>query len=290
MKEYRPTFYTGIIEANNDPLRIGRVRVRVLGVHHPEVSEQPTEDLPWAHVVQIGGAGSGLGFHSVPEIGTWVLCGFLDEDTVQQPVVLGCLNTIHAGSGGGGSNVDADGNPLSGGTAQEETTDNAAPYEVKSGDIVSCKSPKGGNLPDSLIKACNVIGHGLNVPPIVILTQVALESDWGQSKLAKYNNFAGYRGGGSGKIQTSGNGTFATFKSPEEFAQAYIKNMKQKWPKCVGQQDASEYYKIIQNKENNYDYSGKHGYMYCTSPAGMTYVNGLLKQLKTMESRVKYAT
>lgn len=123
MKEYRPTFYTGIIEANNDPLQIGRVRVRVLGVHHPEVSEQPTEDLPWSHVVQIGGAGSGLGFHSVPEIGTWVLCGFLDEDTVQQPVVLGCLNTIHAGSGGGGSNVDADGNPLSGGTASENNQD-----------------------------------------------------------------------------------------------------------------------------------------------------------------------
>lgn len=118
MKEHQQTFWYGLIEDNNDPKQIGRCRIRVLGVHDPDPEKQPVEDLPWAHVLQIGGAGSGLGFHSVPEISTDVLVTFLDPETKQQPIVLGCLNTVHGG-GQGGSNYDADGNPLSGGTASE---------------------------------------------------------------------------------------------------------------------------------------------------------------------------
>lgn len=125
MKEHQQTFWYGLIESNSDdPLKLGRCRVRVLGVHDPDPEKQPVEDLPWAHVLQIGGAGSGLGFHSVPEISTDVLVTFLDPETKQQPIVLGCLNTVHGGGqGGGGSNTDADGNPLSGGTASENNQD-----------------------------------------------------------------------------------------------------------------------------------------------------------------------
>lgn len=125
MKEHQQTFWYGLIESNSDdPLKLGRCRVRVLGVHDPDPEKQPVEDLPWAHVLQMGGAGSGLGFHSVPEIGTDVLVTFLDPETKQQPIVLGCLNTVHGGGqGGGGSDTDADGNPLSGGTASENNQD-----------------------------------------------------------------------------------------------------------------------------------------------------------------------
>ena len=39
-------WWTGIVEdVENDPLKIGRVRVRIIGYYDEEVS---TEELPWA--------------------------------------------------------------------------------------------------------------------------------------------------------------------------------------------------------------------------------------------------
>lgn len=41
-------FYTGVVEDIHDPLMLGRVRVRVVGVHTENKVLLPTEDLPWA--------------------------------------------------------------------------------------------------------------------------------------------------------------------------------------------------------------------------------------------------
>lgn len=43
-----PGNYRAIVEENIDPLDIGRVRVRILGIHSPDPSITPTEELPWA--------------------------------------------------------------------------------------------------------------------------------------------------------------------------------------------------------------------------------------------------
>ena len=86
--------YYGVVEDRGDPKQLGRLRVRVLGLHTEDKVVLPTKDLPWATVVSHDGAMSGLG--STPSFyveGTWVLVSFFDSDR-QEPYVLGGLPGI----------------------------------------------------------------------------------------------------------------------------------------------------------------------------------------------------
>ena len=83
--------YYGIVEDRQDPLKIGRVRVRVHGIHTEKKGDISTPDLPWAQVVlPTTSAGlSGFGTqHGLVE-GSTVLLFFRDEGECQQPVVIG---------------------------------------------------------------------------------------------------------------------------------------------------------------------------------------------------------
>ena len=65
--------YYGVIESRADPKQLGRVRVRVLGIHTEDKVLLPTADLPWATVLSHDGSNSGLG--TTPSFyveGTWV--------------------------------------------------------------------------------------------------------------------------------------------------------------------------------------------------------------------------
>jgi len=45
------SWFTGVIEDINDPMEMGRYRVRCFGYHNDDKSKDkgiPTEDLPWA--------------------------------------------------------------------------------------------------------------------------------------------------------------------------------------------------------------------------------------------------
>jgi hypothetical protein len=44
-------FYRAFVEDNVDPLSVGRLRVRILGIHSMDILEAPTENLPWAEPV-----------------------------------------------------------------------------------------------------------------------------------------------------------------------------------------------------------------------------------------------
>ena len=86
--------YYGVVESRADPKQLGRVRVRVLGIHTEDKVQLPTADLPWATVLSHDGANSGLG--TTPSFfveGTWVLVGFFD-DHMQEPYVIGGLPGI----------------------------------------------------------------------------------------------------------------------------------------------------------------------------------------------------
>ena len=41
-------WWQGVVEDVHDPMKIGRVRVRVVGYHNPNKEDLPTNDLPWA--------------------------------------------------------------------------------------------------------------------------------------------------------------------------------------------------------------------------------------------------
>lgn len=88
--------YEGCVENRNDPLKLGRCQVRVVGLHTHDRNILPTEDLPWAYPLQpvTSAAISGLGYSPVgPVEGSWVLIMFRDEDE-QQPVMLGTIGGI----------------------------------------------------------------------------------------------------------------------------------------------------------------------------------------------------
>ena len=86
--------YYGVVEDRGDPKQLGRLRVRVLGLHTEDKTLLPTADLPWATVISHDGAMSGLG--TTPSFfveGTWVLVDFFDDDK-QEPYVLGGIPGI----------------------------------------------------------------------------------------------------------------------------------------------------------------------------------------------------
>lgn len=88
-------WFIGIVEDNkNDPLKLGRVRVRVFGVHSPYFNQIEIDDLPWATTLMSPNGGiSGVGRGDICEEGAWVFGFFMDEE-MQNPVVLGTLPRI----------------------------------------------------------------------------------------------------------------------------------------------------------------------------------------------------
>lgn len=83
--------YRGVVEDNNDPLKAGRCRVRIFGVH-TAVKEQttttgiPTADLPWAEpaLSLIEGAVSNYGVWGVPLQGSHVFL-FFENGNILNP-------------------------------------------------------------------------------------------------------------------------------------------------------------------------------------------------------------
>ena len=87
-------WFNGVVEDRNDPQKLGRLRVRCVGIHTDNKDELPTADLPWSQLIHpITSSGiSGLG-HSPGFIveGTWVFGYFRDGYAMQEPMVIGTL-------------------------------------------------------------------------------------------------------------------------------------------------------------------------------------------------------
>ena len=87
-------WFTGVVEDRNDPELLGRVRVRCVGYHTDNVTELPTPELPWAHVMHHVTDPSMHGMGNTPSFlveGTWVVGFFRDAEEKQQPIILGSL-------------------------------------------------------------------------------------------------------------------------------------------------------------------------------------------------------
>ena len=87
-------FFTGVVEDRNDQLQVGRVRVRIYGLHTDDKSLIGTPDLPWCDVLMPTStaslSGLGLSTHGLVE-GTTVMGMFRDESDMQDFVVMGSL-------------------------------------------------------------------------------------------------------------------------------------------------------------------------------------------------------
>ena len=87
-------YFFGVVEDRQDPLKMGRVRVRAFGVHTEDRSKIPTESLPWATPIMpyTSASISGIGESPTgPVEGTWVFGFFVDGKQLQQPMIMGTL-------------------------------------------------------------------------------------------------------------------------------------------------------------------------------------------------------
>jgi hypothetical protein len=86
-------WWIGVVVNNNDPLQVGRVRVRIYGVHSDDLNLIPEEALPWAvPVIPTTEDGvSGLGRSSKLKPGAMVMGYFADGPQSQIPIVIGSI-------------------------------------------------------------------------------------------------------------------------------------------------------------------------------------------------------
>lgn len=92
-------WFTGVVEDRRDPMKLGRMKVRIAGLHTEKKVQSiddgiPTEDLPWAHPLQpiTSAAMNGVGTTPLgPVEGTWVIGFFRDGENCQEPIIMGTI-------------------------------------------------------------------------------------------------------------------------------------------------------------------------------------------------------
>ena len=89
-------WWTGIVVDDADPYRVGRVKVRIYGIHNEDKNEVPDAALPWASVTipATEGGVSGIGRQMRLLPGALVIGIFLDGKNSQQPCVVGSIPRI----------------------------------------------------------------------------------------------------------------------------------------------------------------------------------------------------
>lgn len=84
------TFYIGVIEDNKDPEKLGRYRVRILGIDTDDTSVLPTDTLPWARSVNNFGLISQIGLQRFYKQGSFVIVHLMHNDRMK-PIIFGSL-------------------------------------------------------------------------------------------------------------------------------------------------------------------------------------------------------
>lgn len=99
-------WFTGKVTDIDDPMHLGRIKVRIYGIHPDNTLEVPDDDLPWAQIMvpsTQGGKGV-LGNILGIQVDALVFGFFIDGENSQMPMVIGSLPK------------EGDGNPLATGT------------------------------------------------------------------------------------------------------------------------------------------------------------------------------
>tara|TARA_B100000902_G_scaffold69388_1_gene75293 strand:+ start:291 stop:1802 length:1512 start_codon:yes stop_codon:yes gene_type:complete len=87
-------WFFGVVEDRNDPVQLGRLRVRCYGWHTDDKNQIPTDSLPWAVPIQdvtsAGVSGKGKSPTGIVE-GSWVIGFFADGKKAQEPYIMGTI-------------------------------------------------------------------------------------------------------------------------------------------------------------------------------------------------------
>jgi len=88
-------WWIGVVEMINDPLKLGRCKVRCVGWHTENKSLLPTDALPWAH----SSLPSNNNNPYPPREGTIVFGFFVDGENAQEPLIIGAVPSIPLSAG-----------------------------------------------------------------------------------------------------------------------------------------------------------------------------------------------
>jgi hypothetical protein len=83
-------WWIGIVENRQDPIKLGRCKVRCIGWHSENKMDLPTENLPWATpVMPLNNTNT-----YVPKEGDMVVGFFADGENAQEPIMFGAFPGI----------------------------------------------------------------------------------------------------------------------------------------------------------------------------------------------------
>ncbi len=139
-------WFIGYVVNNVDPLKLDRVKVRIIGIHTDNTEDIPDDDLPWAQVgVPVTEDGSsGQGANSQLKIRAQVFGVFLDGKNSQLPLVLGSIPKIETNTNSIDESLPSVSIPIDGNTNIEK----AFNFFI---------SPEGGQFTPQ--QACGMIGN-----------------------------------------------------------------------------------------------------------------------------------
>lgn len=91
-------WWVGVVIENQDPLRLGRCRVRIYGIHNDDVNEVPQASLPWAQVMVPTTEGGVSGIGRAPGVlpGAQVVGFFMDGIHSQSPLIIGSIPRLES--------------------------------------------------------------------------------------------------------------------------------------------------------------------------------------------------
>jgi len=129
-------WFVGIVEDNLDPLKLGRVRVRIQGLHSQNLKDIPLNDLPWAQVMVPTTEGGISGIGKMPRLqpGAMVVGFFTDGTNSQNPLIIGSIPTMESAWPMGTTHGYDDGH-----------IDNYKPKDYYNGEVKKLNLPGGSN-------------------------------------------------------------------------------------------------------------------------------------------------
>lgn len=85
--------FEGVVESRQDPLEVGRVQVRVFGIHSDNLTNIPTSDLHWMQVAHPTTSPATSGISSTPALveGSHVIGYFRDGELCQDGIVTNVI-------------------------------------------------------------------------------------------------------------------------------------------------------------------------------------------------------
>ena len=139
-------FVGTVVQVDGDPYQLGRVKVRIYGVHPDDPVQATIDDLPWASVVlpSTEGGSSGIGANVGLKERAQVFGVFLDGKNSQLPLVLGSIPKIETNKNSVDESLPSVSIPINGNTNIEK----AFNFFI---------SPEGGEFTPQ--QACGMIGN-----------------------------------------------------------------------------------------------------------------------------------